>query len=181
MKCLNCWRAAAVRPISANAVTVLEHSLRAAWFVQRDGGDDALIAAALLHESRPLASQRRRRCSDTRLDTHHEDLGVDASQVICPPPSSTPFACMWRPSATCVSPSRITWPHWSPASVRASICRAADECTGAEAFSRNSSCARGPDCRRATMREGARASRCFNLILIVQLSEASGVNSMLVF
>ena len=31
-------------------VTVLEHSLQAAWFIQRKGGSEALIAAALLHD-----------------------------------------------------------------------------------------------------------------------------------
>jgi len=106
-------------------VTVLEHSLRAAWFVQRDGGDDALIAAALLHDLGHLLHSEGEDAATRGLDTHHEDLGVDALAGHLPPPSSTPFACMWRPSATCVSPSRITWPHCRLRPWRASICRAA--------------------------------------------------------
>ena len=31
-------------------VTVLEHSLQAAWFAERKGGNEALVAAALLHD-----------------------------------------------------------------------------------------------------------------------------------
>ena len=59
-------------------VTVLEHSLQAAWFVQRDGGDDALIAAALLHDLGHLLHSEGEDAATRGLDTHHEDLGVDA-------------------------------------------------------------------------------------------------------
>ena len=40
-------------------VTVLEHSLQAAWFVQRKGGSETLVAAALLHDFGHLAAYRR--------------------------------------------------------------------------------------------------------------------------
>jgi phosphonate degradation associated HDIG domain protein len=59
-------------------VTVLEHSLQAAWFVQRDGVDDALIAAALLHDLGHLLHSEGEDAATRGLDTHHEDLGVDA-------------------------------------------------------------------------------------------------------
>ena len=59
-------------------VTVLEHSLQAAWFVQRDGVDDALIAAALLHDLGHLLHSEGEDAATRGLDTHHDDLGVDA-------------------------------------------------------------------------------------------------------
>ena len=59
-------------------VTVLEHSLQAAWVVQRDGVDDALIAAALLHDLGHLLHSEGEDAATRGLDTHHEDLGVDA-------------------------------------------------------------------------------------------------------
>jgi gamma-butyrobetaine dioxygenase len=59
-------------------VTVLEHSLQAAWFVQRDGGDNALIAAALLHDLGHLMHSEGEDVATRGVDTHHEDLGVAA-------------------------------------------------------------------------------------------------------
>ena len=59
-------------------VSVLEHSLQAAWFVQRKGGDDALIAAALLHDLGHLLHGEGEDAAAQGLDTQHEELGVAA-------------------------------------------------------------------------------------------------------
>lgn len=59
-------------------VSVLEHSLQAAWFVQRKGGDDALIAAALLHDLGHLLHGEGEDAVEHGLDTQHEELGVEA-------------------------------------------------------------------------------------------------------
>jgi [1-hydroxy-2-(trimethylamino)ethyl]phosphonate dioxygenase len=59
-------------------VTVLEHSLQAAWFVQREGADDALIAAALLHDLGHLLHSEGEDAAARGLNTEHEELGVAA-------------------------------------------------------------------------------------------------------
>jgi phosphonate degradation associated HDIG domain protein len=59
-------------------VSVLEHSLQAAWFVHRDGGNDALIAAALLHDLGHLLHGEGEDAATRGLDTQHEELGVAA-------------------------------------------------------------------------------------------------------
>ncbi len=59
-------------------VTVLEHSLQAAWFVQRDGGDRMSIAAALLHDLGHLLHAEGEDAATRGLDTQHEELGVAA-------------------------------------------------------------------------------------------------------
>jgi predicted HD phosphohydrolase len=58
-------------------VTVLEHSLQAAWFVRREG-DDALTAAALLHDLGHLLHSEGEDAATRGLDTQHEELGVAA-------------------------------------------------------------------------------------------------------
>ncbi len=40
-------------------VTVLEHSLQAAWFVSRKNDESTLVAAALLHDLGHSAARRR--------------------------------------------------------------------------------------------------------------------------
>jgi phosphonate degradation associated HDIG domain protein len=57
-------------------VTVLEHSLQAAWFVQRKGGSEALIAAALLHDLGHLLHHEGEGAAERGLDTRHEELGA---------------------------------------------------------------------------------------------------------
>lgn len=57
-------------------VTVLEHSLQAAWFVQRKGGSEALIAAALLHDLGHLLHHEGEDAAERGLDTRHEELGA---------------------------------------------------------------------------------------------------------
>jgi phosphonate degradation associated HDIG domain protein len=66
-------------------VSVLEHSLQSAWFVQRKGGDDALVAAALLHDLGHLLHADGEDAAERGLDTQHEELGVAALGDHLPP------------------------------------------------------------------------------------------------
>jgi phosphonate degradation associated HDIG domain protein len=59
-------------------VTVLEHCLQAAWFVQREPAGDALIAAAVLHDLGHLLHLDGEDAAARGLDTQHEELGVTA-------------------------------------------------------------------------------------------------------
>lgn len=59
-------------------VTVLEHSLQAAWFVERKGGNGALIAAGLLHDLGHLLHEQGEDIAERGLDTQHEEIGVEA-------------------------------------------------------------------------------------------------------
>ena len=66
-------------------VTVLEHSLQAAWFAARRGADQQVIAAALLHDVGHLLHDRGEDAADRGIDTHHEELGVEALGAHLPP------------------------------------------------------------------------------------------------
>jgi [1-hydroxy-2-(trimethylamino)ethyl]phosphonate dioxygenase len=57
-------------------VTVLEHSLQAAWFVQRKGAADTLIAAGLLHDLGHLLHSEGEDAAQRGLDTRHEELAA---------------------------------------------------------------------------------------------------------
>ena len=59
-------------------VTVLEHSLQAAWFVQRKGGSETLVAAALLHDFGHLVHTEGEDAAARGLDTRHEELAAEA-------------------------------------------------------------------------------------------------------
>jgi [1-hydroxy-2-(trimethylamino)ethyl]phosphonate dioxygenase len=59
-------------------VTVLEHCLQAAWLVQREGAENTLIAAALLHDLGHLLHSEGEDVAARGLDTQHEELGVAA-------------------------------------------------------------------------------------------------------
>ena len=59
-------------------VSVLEHSLQAAWFVRRKGGGEALVAAALLHDLGHLLHSEGEDAAQRGVDTHHEELGAEA-------------------------------------------------------------------------------------------------------
>ncbi|HVZ84660.1 MAG TPA: HD domain-containing protein [Terracidiphilus sp.] len=59
-------------------VTVLEHSLQSAWFVRQRGGDDALTAAALLHDVGHLLHGEGEDAAARGIDTQHEELGAEA-------------------------------------------------------------------------------------------------------
>ena len=58
-------------------VTVLEHSLQAAWFVQ-SSGDIGLISAALLHDLGHLLHSEGEDVATRGVDMRHEELGVEA-------------------------------------------------------------------------------------------------------
>lgn len=66
-------------------VTVLEHSLQAAWFVERKKADGPLIAAALLHDLGHLLHAQGEDAAEHGLDTRHEELGVEALGLHLPP------------------------------------------------------------------------------------------------
>ncbi len=57
-------------------VTVLEHSLQAAWFVSRKRGESALVAAALLHDLGHLLHAKGEDAATRGLDTQHEELAA---------------------------------------------------------------------------------------------------------
>jgi phosphonate degradation associated HDIG domain protein len=59
-------------------VTVLEHSLQAAWFVQRKGGSETLVVAALLHDLGHLLHSEGEDAAMRGLDTRHEELAAEA-------------------------------------------------------------------------------------------------------
>lgn len=61
-------------------VTVLEHSLQAAWFVDCKGGGRALTAAALLHDLGHLMHSEGEDAATRGLDTRHEELAAEALQ-----------------------------------------------------------------------------------------------------
>jgi len=58
-------------------VSVLEHSLQTAWFAKKHGGDDALVAAALLHDLGHLLHSEGEDAAERGLDTRHEDLAAE--------------------------------------------------------------------------------------------------------
>ena len=58
--------------------SVLEHSLQAAWFVQRSDAGVALVAAALLHDLGHLVHTEGEDAAQRGLDTRHEELAVEA-------------------------------------------------------------------------------------------------------
>jgi [1-hydroxy-2-(trimethylamino)ethyl]phosphonate dioxygenase len=59
-------------------VTVLEHSLQAAWFVQRKNASESLVVAALLHDLGHLLHEEGEDAAERGLDTRHEELGAIA-------------------------------------------------------------------------------------------------------
>jgi phosphonate degradation associated HDIG domain protein len=59
-------------------VTVLEHSLQAAWFVHRKRAEAPLVVAALLHDLGHLLHDAGEDAAARGVDTHHEELGVEA-------------------------------------------------------------------------------------------------------
>jgi phosphonate degradation associated HDIG domain protein len=59
-------------------VTVLEHSLQAAHIIRENGGEDTLVAAALLHDLGHLLHNAGEDAAQRGMDTRHEELGVAA-------------------------------------------------------------------------------------------------------
>lgn len=72
-------------------VSVLEHSLQAAWFVLRHGAENPLIAAALLHDIGHLAHTDGEDAATRGLDTRHEELGFALLRDHLPPSVLTPI------------------------------------------------------------------------------------------
>ena len=66
-------------------VTVLEHSLQAAHIIRENGGEDTLVAAALLHDLGHLLHLEGEDAAQRGLDTRHEELGVAAIAGHLPP------------------------------------------------------------------------------------------------
>lgn len=56
-------------------VTVAEHMLQAATFAEREGADDELVAAALLHDYGHLITDLPEDSARNGVDTRHEELG----------------------------------------------------------------------------------------------------------
>jgi [1-hydroxy-2-(trimethylamino)ethyl]phosphonate dioxygenase len=59
-------------------VTVLEHCLQAAHFLQKGGGAGTLVAAGLLHDLGHLMHAEGEDAAQRGLDTRHEELAVTA-------------------------------------------------------------------------------------------------------
>ncbi len=59
-------------------VTQLEHSLQAAVIIHRNGGEQTLVAAALLHDLGHMLHNEGEDAADRGLDTRHEELGAGA-------------------------------------------------------------------------------------------------------
>lgn len=59
------------------AVTQLEHALQAAMFAERDGGDAALITAALLHDVGHLLHALPDHAPGQGIDDHHETAAAN--------------------------------------------------------------------------------------------------------
>ena len=59
-------------------VTVLEHSLQAAWIIRGTGGEETLVAAALLHDLGHLLHRDGEDAAGRGLDTRHEELAAAA-------------------------------------------------------------------------------------------------------
>lgn len=58
-------------------VTVLEHSLQAAWFAQRGGNEPAQVVAALLHDVGHLLHEAGEDAAEHGVDTRHEETAVE--------------------------------------------------------------------------------------------------------
>ncbi len=59
-------------------VTQLEHSLQAAAIIRRNGSEQTLVAAALLHDLGHMLHHEGEDAADRGLDTQHEELGAAA-------------------------------------------------------------------------------------------------------
>lgn len=72
-------------------VTQLEHALQVAALARRDGADDALVAAALLHDVGHLLELEQGRGVDA-VDRRHEVTGVDHLADLFGPEVTGPIA-----------------------------------------------------------------------------------------
>lgn len=58
-------------------VTMAEHMLQSAWFAEREGAGDALVAAALLHDIGHFTSEFGAYSPDDVEDKHHDAAGAE--------------------------------------------------------------------------------------------------------
>jgi phosphonate degradation associated HDIG domain protein len=66
-------------------VTMAEHMLQSAWFAEKEGADDELIAAALLHDIGHFTSEFGAYSPDDTEDKHHDDAGAKVLAPFFPP------------------------------------------------------------------------------------------------
>jgi [1-hydroxy-2-(trimethylamino)ethyl]phosphonate dioxygenase len=72
-------------------VTVLEHSLQAAFFATQAGSPDALIAGALLHDVGHLLHAHGEDAAEHGLDTRHEEAAMQLLQPHLPAAVTEPI------------------------------------------------------------------------------------------
>lgn len=72
-------------------VTVAEHMLQAAAFAERDGAEDELVAAALLHDYGHLVHDLPEHSAELGVDTRHEELGFAFLERWFPPAVTEPI------------------------------------------------------------------------------------------
>ncbi len=58
-------------------VTVLEHSLQAAWYAQKGGNEPTQVVAALLHDVGHLLHEAGEEAAEQGQDTRHEELAEE--------------------------------------------------------------------------------------------------------
>jgi phosphonate degradation associated HDIG domain protein len=73
---LDLFQARGTSEYGGEAVTQEEHALQAAACAMADGGDDALVAAALLHDIGHLLHDLPDHAPDEGVDDHHENSGA---------------------------------------------------------------------------------------------------------
>jgi phosphonate degradation associated HDIG domain protein len=66
-------------------VTMAEHMLQGAWFAEREGASDELVAAALLHDIGHFTSEFGTYSPDDTEDRHHDDAGAQVLRPFFPP------------------------------------------------------------------------------------------------
>lgn len=67
------------------AVTQAEHMLQAAWLAEQEGADDALVAAALLHDIGHFVGEFGDDYIERGVDNRHEDAGAAILEPWFPP------------------------------------------------------------------------------------------------
>ena len=73
-------------------VSQSEHAEQCAWHARLDGADDALVAAALLHDIGHLLQKQGADAADRGIDTHHERIGAGFLARGFPPAVTEPIA-----------------------------------------------------------------------------------------
>lgn len=81
------------------AVSQREHALQAAWMAERDGADDALVAACLLHDLGHLLFDRADSLLAAGVDDRHQRRVVPLLRPLLP-------AAVWGPVALHVEAKR---------------------------------------------------------------------------